>query len=49
MTAVLPVTQRADVEKVYEEHMPLLVGVAMKHFSIAATEAEALAHDVFLS
>lgn len=48
-TAESPATTSSTLDAVYEENMPLLVGVAIKEFSISEAEAETLAHDVFLS
>jgi RNA polymerase sigma factor (sigma-70 family) len=38
-----------DIGAVYEEHVRLLVGTAIRRYHIAETDAEALAHDVFLA
>jgi RNA polymerase sigma factor (sigma-70 family) len=37
-----------DFEALYEEHLPLMVGIAVGRFGISETDAETLAHEVFL-
>lgn len=38
-----------DFDAVYDEHVPLMVGMAVKRFHIAETDAQTLAHEVFLT
>lgn len=38
-----------DFDTVYEDHLQLLVGTAIDRFHISETDAETLAHDVFLA
>lgn len=37
------------IERLYEDHYDLLLSLAMSRFGLAATEAEGVLHDVFLS
>ena len=37
-----------DFAALYEEHLPLIVGIAVGRFGISETDAETLAHEVFL-
>lgn len=37
-----------EIAAVYREHLPVMVGVAVSRFGISRTDAETLAHDVFL-
>lgn len=39
---------RPDFESVYEQLLPVMVGVAVGRFGIAQTDAETLAHEVFV-
>jgi RNA polymerase sigma factor (sigma-70 family) len=38
-----------DFGTVYEEHVGLLIGTAVDHFRICETDAQALAHEVFVA
>ena len=38
-----------NIGAVYEEHVRLLVGTAMRRYGIAESDAQGLAHDVFVS
>jgi RNA polymerase sigma factor (sigma-70 family) len=40
---------QAHIAAVYEEHVRLLVGTAITRFGISESDAQTLAHDVFLS
>jgi RNA polymerase sigma-70 factor (ECF subfamily) len=40
--------QDPDLGALYEEHYPILVGLAVKKFGIPETDAQTLAHEVFL-
>ncbi|HYI08448.1 MAG TPA: sigma-70 family RNA polymerase sigma factor [Thermoanaerobaculia bacterium] len=37
-----------DLAAIYEENLPLLIGLAVGRFGISQTDAETLAHDVFV-
>ncbi len=37
-----------DFTALYEEHLPLMIGIAVGKFGISETDAETLAHEVFL-
>lgn len=37
-----------DFAALYEEHLPLMIGIAVGRFGIPETDAETLAHEVFL-
>ena len=39
----------SEVEKLYEEHADLLIGISRRRFRIPVDEARALVHDVFLN
>jgi RNA polymerase sigma factor (sigma-70 family) len=41
--------ESVDFDTVYEDHLRLLVGTAIDRFHISETDAETLAHDVFLA
>jgi RNA polymerase sigma factor (sigma-70 family) len=44
------VLERAvDFGAIYEQHFPLLVGTAVERFQICETDAQTLAHEVFLA
>ncbi len=43
------IEQTIDVGAVYEQHVRLLVGTAIERFQICESDAQALAHEVFLS
>ncbi len=43
------VDRGADFDAVYEDHLRLLIGTAVDRFRISETDAETLAHDVFLA
>jgi RNA polymerase sigma factor (sigma-70 family) len=43
------IEQAVDIGAVYEEHVRLLVGTAIKRFRICEMDAQTLAHEVFLS
>jgi RNA polymerase sigma factor (sigma-70 family) len=47
MPAVLERT--VDLGAIYDAHYRLLVGTAVEHYHISETEAQTLAHDVFLA
>jgi RNA polymerase sigma factor (sigma-70 family) len=38
-----------DFDAVYDEHIALMIGVAVDRFHIAETDAQALAHEIFLA
>lgn len=38
-----------DFDAVYDEHMPLMIGVAVERFRISEPDAQALAHEIFLA
>jgi len=38
-----------DFRSVYDEYLRLIVGTAIRHYRICETDAEALAHEVFLA
>jgi RNA polymerase sigma-70 factor (ECF subfamily) len=44
-----PTTATVDIAAVYDEHVRLLVGTAISRFGISESDAETLAHDVFLA
>ena|SRR5216684_2708674 len=44
-----PAFEDIQFEEIYVEHFELLVGVAVQKFGIAESEAETLAHEVFLT
>lgn len=37
-----------DFDAVYEEHVPLMIGIAVDRFQISQTDAQTLAHQIFL-
>lgn len=54
-TSVAPVVQprrasdtEPDFGAVYEEHVPAMIAFAVKRYKISATDAQTLAHEVFL-
>lgn len=38
-----------DFDAVYEMHVPTMIGVAVDHFHISETDAQTLAHEVFMA
>ena len=44
--AIAPVV---DIASVYEDHVQLLIGTAISRYHIAESDAQALAHDVFVA
>lgn len=48
-TLATAVDHGGDFDAVYEDHLQLLVGTAIDRFHISETDAETLAHDVFLA
>jgi len=48
-TLARAVDHGGDFDAVYEDHLRLLVGTAIDRFHISETDAETLAHDVFLA
>lgn len=48
-TLAVVVDHGVDFDAVYEDHLRLLVGTAVDRYRISETDAETLAHDVFLA
>ena len=48
-TLATAVDHSVNFDAVYEDHLQLLVGTAIDRFHISETDAETLAHDVFLA
>jgi RNA polymerase sigma factor (sigma-70 family) len=46
--AAVPDAAPQDFEALYEEHVPVMIGFAVKRFGISETDAQTLAHEVFL-
>jgi len=46
---VAPAGEEQPFEAIYEEHFDFLVGVAVRKFRVPDSEAETLAHEVFLT
>ncbi len=38
----------ADIATIYEQYIPVMIGIAVHRFGISETDAETLAHEVFL-
>lgn len=49
-SSTTPLVDRGiDFDAVYDEHMPLMIGIAVDRFRITETDAQALAHEIFLA
>jgi len=48
-SALRPTDRCAAFASIYDEHLPLLLGLAMERFGIGRADAQTLAHEVFLA
>lgn len=44
----IPAASALDFEAIYAEHLPLMIGIAVGRFNIPESDAETLAHEIFL-
>lgn len=44
-----PTSQGIDFESIYDQYVPMLIGMAVARFHISESDAQALAHEIFLA